>query len=69
MTSSSDRNQSIRLCREDHTLYAYRAQVKIEMRDYSGAHDDLCDAMEEDYSKILLMSQDDACAQRFCSVM
>lgn len=83
----ADVNQALRLCPDDHRLFAYRAEIKIELRDYSSAYDDLCDAMQldgslellgrrgfvalklrrseralEDYSEVILMTPDDACA-------
>lgn len=83
----SDLNQAMRLCPDDHRLFAYRSEVKIELRDFAGAYDDLCDAMQldgaidllwsrgfvalelrraeqaiEDFTEVLLMCPDDACA-------
>lgn len=83
----ADLNQALRLCPDDPRLYNYRADVRIELHDFAGAYDDLCDAMQldgdvhllwrrgyvalklrklqqaaEDYTEILLMIPDDACA-------
>lgn len=44
----ADMNQAIRLCPDEPRLFAYRAQAKIESRDYAGAYDDLCEAMTMD---------------------
>lgn len=50
----ADLNQAIRLCPDDYRLYSYRADVKVEARDYQGAYDDLCEAMTLDGSLELL---------------
>jgi tetratricopeptide (TPR) repeat protein len=50
----ADLNQAIRLCPDDYRLYWYRADVKVESRDYAGAYDDLCEAMTIDGSLDLL---------------
>lgn len=87
----NDVNQAIRLCSDDYRLFAFRAEVKLESRDYAGAYDDFCIAMEmegeggsqsllwkrgyvalklrrceqaiSDYSEIISMSPEDACAR------
>jgi tetratricopeptide (TPR) repeat protein len=84
----ADLNQAIRLCPDDYRLYSYRADVKVESRDYESAYDDLCEAMTldgsldllwrrgyvalklrrddqavDDYSEIIAMCPEDACAR------